>query len=172
MKGFDFLWGTWITALVPIEDRPATQSGAVVPAAAQEMVRKALDFHRNNGRERFLKEVSNPQGGFRKGSLYVFAHDLGMTMLALEHQASGLRAAPHAMEGNRGKCLEAGKDRSTNYANGTKGFACFVSFVVEACLYPMKTLIVEADFTSRLLPREFLKSCGPCRIAVNGGETK
>jgi two-component system chemotaxis response regulator CheY len=35
---------------------------------------------------------------------------------------------------------------------------------------PMKTLIVEDDFTSRLLMHEFLKSYGPCHIATNGGE--
>ena len=34
----------------------------------------------------------------------------------------------------------------------------------------MKTLIVEDDFTSRLLLQEFLKSYGPSHIAVNGNE--
>jgi len=34
----------------------------------------------------------------------------------------------------------------------------------------MKTLIVEDDFTSRLLLQEILKSYGPCHIAVNGRE--
>jgi len=34
----------------------------------------------------------------------------------------------------------------------------------------MKTLIVEDDFTSRLLFQEFLKSYGPSHIAVNGRE--
>jgi two-component system, chemotaxis family, chemotaxis protein CheY len=34
----------------------------------------------------------------------------------------------------------------------------------------MKTLIVEDDFTSRLLLQEFLKSEGPARIAVNGDD--
>ena len=34
----------------------------------------------------------------------------------------------------------------------------------------MKTLIVEDDFTSRLLLQEFLKSYGPSHIAVNGKE--
>lgn len=34
----------------------------------------------------------------------------------------------------------------------------------------MKTLIVEDDFTSRLLMQEFLKSYGPSHIAVNGRE--
>ncbi|MEA3396674.1 MAG: response regulator [Chloroflexota bacterium] len=34
----------------------------------------------------------------------------------------------------------------------------------------MKTLIVEDDFTSRLLLQELLKSYGPCHIATNGSE--
>ena len=34
----------------------------------------------------------------------------------------------------------------------------------------IKTLIVEDDFTSRLLIQEFLKSYGPCHIATNGRE--
>ena len=34
----------------------------------------------------------------------------------------------------------------------------------------MKTLIVEDDFTSRLLLQEFLKAYGPCHIAGNGGK--
>ena len=34
----------------------------------------------------------------------------------------------------------------------------------------MKTLIVEDDFTSRLLLQEFLKDYGPSHIAVNGKE--
>jgi two-component system chemotaxis response regulator CheY len=32
----------------------------------------------------------------------------------------------------------------------------------------MKTLIVEDDFTSRLLLQELLRSYGPCEVAVNG----
>jgi len=34
----------------------------------------------------------------------------------------------------------------------------------------MKTLIVEDDFTSRLLLQELLKNHGPCHTAVNGRE--
>lgn len=34
----------------------------------------------------------------------------------------------------------------------------------------MKTLIVEDDFTSRLILQEFLLEYGPCHIAVNGRE--
>lgn len=34
----------------------------------------------------------------------------------------------------------------------------------------MKTLIVDDDFTNRLLMQEFLKGYGPCHIAINGKE--
>lgn len=34
----------------------------------------------------------------------------------------------------------------------------------------MKTLIVEDDFTNRLLLQELLKGYGPCDVAVNGKE--
>ncbi len=75
-------WGTWVSALIPIEDRPTALSGDITPADAQEMVRKAVDFYRKNGRTRFLEEINAPRGEFRKGSLYAFAYDLDMTMQA------------------------------------------------------------------------------------------
>lgn len=75
-------WGTWVSGLVPINDTAMALSGLVTPDEAQAMVRKAVDFYRKNGRERFLEECNNPQGEFRKKSLYVFAYDLGMTMQA------------------------------------------------------------------------------------------
>jgi PAS domain S-box-containing protein len=75
-------WGTWVSALVPIEDRPTAQSGDVTPIDAQEMVGQAVDYYRNNGRTRLLEEISTPLGVFHRGSLYAFAYDREMTMLA------------------------------------------------------------------------------------------
>ncbi len=75
-------WGTWVSGLVPINDTAMALSGLVTPDDARAMVRKAVDFYRKNGRESFLKECNDPQGEFRKKSLYVFAYDLGMTMQA------------------------------------------------------------------------------------------
>jgi len=75
-------WGTWISALVPINDAATALSGLVTPDDAQAMVRKAVDFYRRQGRERFIRECNDPQGEFRKGSLYAFAYDHGMTMQA------------------------------------------------------------------------------------------
>lgn len=75
-------WGTWVSGLIPIHDTATAYSGLVTPDEAQAMVRKAVDFYRKNGRERFLEECNDPQGEFRKKSLYAFAYDLGMTMQA------------------------------------------------------------------------------------------
>ncbi|MBK5964371.1 hypothetical protein CCR95_09815 [Thiocystis minor] len=75
-------WGTWISALVPIQDTATGLSDSVTPADAQAMVRKAADFYREQGRERFMREVNDPLGAFRQDSLYAFVYDSEMTMLA------------------------------------------------------------------------------------------
>jgi diguanylate cyclase (GGDEF)-like protein/PAS domain S-box-containing protein len=76
----DRLWPR-VSAWVPIRDK-ADLSGFGTPDDAQAMVRKAVDFYRQNGRERFIAECNNPQGQFRRGNLYAFAYDLDMTMRA------------------------------------------------------------------------------------------
>ena len=48
----------WITALVPVYDPQTVANGFATPADAQSMVRRAREFLRKNGRDRFLKEVS------------------------------------------------------------------------------------------------------------------
>jgi PAS domain S-box-containing protein len=75
-------WGTWVSALVPIHDPQTAMYGLATPDDARALVRKAIDFYRKNGRERFLKEISNPQGKFRRGDLYAFVYDRTMTILA------------------------------------------------------------------------------------------
>ena len=75
-------WGKWISALVPINDPQTVMEGMASPENAKAMVLKAVDFYRQNGRERFLKEVNNPLGEFHKGDLYVFVYDRRMTWLA------------------------------------------------------------------------------------------
>ncbi len=75
-------WGTWVSGLIPINDTATALSGLVTPDDAQAMVRKAVDFYRKHGRERFIKEANDPQGEFRRKSLYAFAYDLDMTMQA------------------------------------------------------------------------------------------
>ncbi len=70
--------GTWVLALIPIEDRPTAVSGDVAPADTQEMVRKAADYYRKNRRIRFIEEINTPQSEFHKASLYAFVYDLDM----------------------------------------------------------------------------------------------
>ncbi len=75
--------GKWISALVPIIDPQSVMESVATPEDAKKMVGKAVEFYRQNGRERFLKAVNNPQGEFHKGDLYVFVFDRSMTYLAL-----------------------------------------------------------------------------------------
>ncbi len=75
-------WGTWVSALVPVNDTATGLSGLILKDDAKAIVHEAAYYYRKHGREQFLKEVSDPFGKFHKGSLYVFVYDLGMTMLA------------------------------------------------------------------------------------------
>ena len=75
-------WGKWISAMIPIMDPQTAMQGLATAEDAKTMVGKAVDFYRRNGRERFLKEVNNPQGEFHKGDLYTFVFDRNMNVLA------------------------------------------------------------------------------------------
>ena len=75
-------WGTWFSGLIPIHNPQTVMSGLATPDDARAMVRKAADYYRENGRERFLNAINKPQGDFRQGDLYAFVYDSGMTMLA------------------------------------------------------------------------------------------
>ncbi len=74
--------GVRVSALVPILDPQTVMYGLATPEDAKAMVHKAVDFYRENGRERLLKEINNPHGEFRKGDLYAFVYDRNMTWLA------------------------------------------------------------------------------------------
>ena len=74
--------GGWISVLVPIQDPETAQPNAAAREEARSMVRKAADFYRKEGREKFLKEANSPLGAFCKGDLYVFAYGPDMTMQA------------------------------------------------------------------------------------------
>jgi len=52
------------------------------PDDAKAMVEKAVAFAKENGKEKAFAEISNPQGRFVEGELYVFAQGLDGTMLA------------------------------------------------------------------------------------------
>ena len=49
---------------------------------AKEMVEKAVAYVQANGKEKALKEFTNPNGQFVKGELYVFAWDMNGTNIA------------------------------------------------------------------------------------------
>ncbi len=74
--------GNRVTALVPIHDPQTVSFGFASPENAKALVKKAVTFYHQNGRQRLLQELSDPQGPFRKGDLYAFAYDRTMTMLA------------------------------------------------------------------------------------------
>ncbi len=75
-------WGEWVTALIPLTEKTESRAGMTAPEDARKMVKDAVDFYKKNGKKRLLDEIAKPRGKFRKGSLYVFAYDLGMTMKA------------------------------------------------------------------------------------------
>ncbi|HJV21174.1 MAG TPA: cache domain-containing protein [Holophagaceae bacterium] len=62
--------------------QPALPLQADEKADAEAMVKAAIAFAKEKGREAALKEVSNPKGQFRKGELYVFVYDLEGKVLA------------------------------------------------------------------------------------------
>ena len=75
-------WGTWVTAFIPIFDPQKTTQSLASQEDARALVVKAEEYCREHGRERFLKEINNPNGEFHKRDLYAFVYDLKMTMLA------------------------------------------------------------------------------------------
>ena len=62
--------------------QPALPLHADEKADAEAMVKAAIAFAKEKGREAALKEISNPKGQFRKGELYVFVYDLEGKVLA------------------------------------------------------------------------------------------
>jgi cytochrome c len=48
----------------------------------QNLVEKACDYAKANGKEKALKEFMNPGGPFVKGELYIYAYDFNGTVLS------------------------------------------------------------------------------------------
>ena len=48
----------------------------------QNLVLKAYDYVKANGKEKALKEFMNPNGPFVKGELYIYAYDFNGTVLS------------------------------------------------------------------------------------------
>ncbi len=75
-------WGDRVSAFVPIHDPKTAIHILSTRNEAQNMVKKAVEFYRKNGKELLLKEINNSNGQFRVGDLYAFAYDSNMTMMA------------------------------------------------------------------------------------------
>lgn len=59
--------------------------GAAFADARQEvisLVKKAVAFHKANGKDKLLGELNQPAGQFRKGEVYVFAYDFNGVVMA------------------------------------------------------------------------------------------
>jgi len=56
--------------------------GAATPDDAKGWVQKAKDFVKASGKDKSLKEFSNPKGQFVKDDLYIYVLDLNGKMLA------------------------------------------------------------------------------------------
>jgi cytochrome c len=46
------------------------------PKEAQDMVKKAIAFYKDNGKDKAFAEINNPKGQFVKQDLYIFVYDM------------------------------------------------------------------------------------------------
>ncbi len=69
------------TVCVPIASNFKKMQVQAQQDKARAMVHAAIAYYREYGRERFLDELNDPQGCFRKGELYAFAYDQTMTIV-------------------------------------------------------------------------------------------
>ncbi len=61
---------------------PAAAEEKRTPEEAVAMVKRAVAFYKENGREKALAEYNNQKGKFVDGSLYIFAYDMKGVNLA------------------------------------------------------------------------------------------
>lgn len=64
------------------QNPPTPRVAADDMAEAVRLVEKAAAFMKENGKEKAIAEMSNPQGRFVMGELYVFAYDLNGVLMA------------------------------------------------------------------------------------------
>ncbi len=69
-------------AAVPVRDHAVRQGGLITHDDAVAMVKRAVTFYREHGRQRFIEECNQFDGMFHKGSLYGLAYDHNMTIMA------------------------------------------------------------------------------------------
>jgi signal transduction histidine kinase len=66
----------------------ALPAAAQTKADAEAIVKKAIAFAKTNGEEKALHEISNPNGQFKNGTLYIFVYDLNGNVMAHGANAS------------------------------------------------------------------------------------
>ncbi|MCX7823690.1 MAG: PAS domain S-box protein [Syntrophobacterales bacterium] len=95
------LWGTWISALVPLHDPKGASFRSAALTDAWSMVQSAIRFGKVEGKERLLKELNNPLGVFVRGDLYAFACDSNGAILAHPIRSELIGLNPLEEEGKR-----------------------------------------------------------------------
>ncbi|HXX56866.1 MAG TPA: cache domain-containing protein [Thermodesulfovibrionales bacterium] len=70
----------FLTSLAFAAEKSAEKKGT--KAQAEAMVKKAIEYIKANGREKAFAEISNPNGKFVEGDLYVFVYDFNGKCLA------------------------------------------------------------------------------------------
>jgi len=74
LAAFLFIW-TSLLAATPIPVA-ATAEGAPTRSDVVEIVDKAVEFYRQNGREKTIAELNRHDGAFARGMDYVDLHDM------------------------------------------------------------------------------------------------
>ena len=76
-KGFVIFWvGLFLVGVL------TTGYAKTEPDEAKAFLEKAVSYYKAHGKEKSLKEFSNPNGEFVKGELYIFIWDLNGIVLA------------------------------------------------------------------------------------------
>ena len=177
-------WGKWISAIIPIFGQEPAVENVATPAKAQTMVQQAVQFYRQNGKEKFLREVNNPNGQFHHGDLYAFVFDRRMTYVA--HPVNPERVGQNWLDKKdwpggkfyRREIQEAVQshgsgwveyeiqnfatkhlDHKTTYAEGVDDLiVCSGAYRGDASVSAVLGMDVAADTWSRLLVRAALPS--------------
>ena len=77
-----FLFLVFLSAWFLLASVCPTHAAKDDPEAAKSMVEKAIAYYKAEGKEKAFSEISNPDGRFMKGDLYVFVYDLNGVAIA------------------------------------------------------------------------------------------
>jgi signal transduction histidine kinase len=71
-----------VAAMMGLGSFQAVAAEKGTAAEAEAMIQKAIDYYKANGKEKTLAEISNPNGQFVKGDLYIFVWDMQGVVIA------------------------------------------------------------------------------------------